>query len=73
MIFRYLGIALVAVAALSFATTADARSHHKRHHHYSSMNSMEPKAGANSSPQQAGTTTPPRPTSKASTSETPKR
>src|SRR6266403_3408726 len=58
--------------ALGFATTADARSHHKRHH-YSSMNSMEPKAGANSSPTQAGTTTPPRPSSKASTSETPKR
>ena len=72
MIFRYLGIAIVAVAALSFATTADARSHHKRHH-YSSMNSMQPKAGANSSPKQAGTTTPPQPTSKASTSETPKR
>jgi len=72
MIFRYLGIAIVSVAALGFATTADARSHHKRHH-YSSMNSMEPKAGANSSPKQAGTTTPPQPTSKASTSETPKR
>jgi hypothetical protein len=39
----------------------------------SSMNTMEPKAGANSSPKQAGTTTPPQPTSKASTSETPKR
>ena len=72
MTLRYLGMAIVAVAALSFASTADARSHHKRHHH-SSMNSMEPKAGANSSSKQAGTTTPPRPTSKASTSETPKR
>ena len=72
MIFRYLGMAIVAVAAVSFATTVDARSHHKRHH-YSSMNSMQPKAGANSSPRQAGTTTPPQPTSKASTSETPKR
>ena len=72
MIFRYLGMAIVAVAAVSFATTADARLHHKRHH-YSSMNSMQPKAGANSSPRQAGTTTPPQPTSKASTSETPKR
>jgi hypothetical protein len=35
--------------------------------------SMEPKAGANSSPKQSGTTTPPEPTNKASTSETPKR
>jgi hypothetical protein len=72
MTSRYLGMAIVAVAALGFASTADARSHHKLHHH-SSMNSMEPKAGANSSSKQAGTTTPPRPTSKASTSETPKR
>jgi hypothetical protein len=55
MIFKYLGIAVVAIAALSFVTTADARSHHKRHHH-SSMNSMQPKAGANSSPKQARTT-----------------
>jgi hypothetical protein len=73
MIFRYLGIAIVAVAALSFASTADARSHHKRHHHSSMSKSMEPKAGANSSPKQSGTTTPPEPTNKASTSETPKR
>jgi hypothetical protein len=72
MILKYLGVGMIAVAALSFASTADARSHHKRHHH-SSMNSMEPKAGANSSPKQVGTTTPPQPTSKASTSETPKR
>ena len=72
MFFRYLGIAIVTVAAFSFATAADARSHHKKHHH-SSMNSMEPKAGANSSPKQTGATTPPQPTSKASTSETPKR
>jgi hypothetical protein len=54
---KYLGIAIVAVATLSFASTADARSHHKKHHFSSSMNSMEPKAGANSSPRQAGTTT----------------
>jgi hypothetical protein len=72
MILKYIGVAIVAVAALSFASTADARTHHKRHHH-SSINSMEPIAGANSSPKQAGTTTPPQPTSKASTSETPKR
>jgi hypothetical protein len=71
MIIKYLGTAVVAIAAISFVTTADARSHHKRHH--SSMNSMEPKAGANSSPKQAGTTTPPQPANKSSTSETPKR
>src|SRR5258708_38577519 len=69
MIFRYLSIAIVSVAALGSAPTADARSHHKRHH-YSSINSMEPKAGANSPPKQPGTTPPPRPSSKASTSET---
>src|SRR5258708_28071293 len=71
MIFRYLGIAIVSVAALSFASTADARSHHKRHH-YSSMNSMEPKAGANSSPTHARTTTPPPPSSNTTHSGHPK-